>query len=330
MSDTLQVQFGKARDLIQGASSIVIFTHVSPDADAFGSSCGLQIALQQAGKQVTCYNPDIDQSDYEFIPGVKDVRAFPEENTQPDIIVVCDCGELSRIGSELVAWVSQKSVPIVNIDHHITNDSFGTVNIVGTDFSSTAELVTVFLEFADIAIPPNCAEALLTGIVGDTGCFRYRSATSDTLRRAAALIDNGARLANVTDHLYGSVSLASIRLEALALGKLELLAGGKVAGVVITQSDLQDAQANSDDAGHLTEKIRDIEGVVVAYTIRWRDGVWKVSLRTANPNVDLARVAQNFGGGGHKAAAAFRFSRELHEMLPRLQAELIESLTAVA
>jgi phosphoesterase RecJ-like protein len=255
---------------------------------------------------------------------------------QPDLIITCDSGELNRVGDELEQWVLLKGeTPLINIDHHESNNNFGTINVVETGASSTSELVVDLFHVwkgtldAGIEMPKEAAECLLAGILGDTGAFRYRSTTAETLEKSAELIRAGARLDYLTNHLFGSVPLSTVKMNGIGLQKMRTLCGGRIAGVAITEEDYATVGGGPADAEELAELFRDIEGVEVAYSLRWVDGKWKASLRTARADVDLAAVATSFGGGGHRAAAAFRASGELSDILTRLECSLEKALPEV-
>jgi phosphoesterase RecJ-like protein len=325
--------------LISESHSIAILSHFNPDPDAYGSSCGLAHIVRSIMPicDVRVFNEDADtaQERLAFLSGAEDVSASPGD-FQPALIITCDSGELNRVGDELEQWVLlNQEVPLINIDHHESNNNFGTINVVQTGASSTSELVVDLFRVwndtrdARIEMPNEAAECLLAGILGDTGAFRYRSTTADTLEKSAYLIRAGARLDYLTNHLFGSVPISTMKMNGIGLQKMRTLCGGRIAGVAITDEDYATVGGGPKDAEELAELFRDIEGVEVSYSLRWVDGKWKASLRTARADVDLAAVATSFGGGGHRAAAAFRASGELSDILTRLECALEKALLEV-
>lgn len=321
---------------ITESQSIAILSHFNPDPDAYGSSCGLAHIIRSCMPtcDVRVFNEDADtaRERLAFLSGSESVSSSPE-GFQPTLIITCDSGELNRVGDDLEQWVlSKSSTPIINIDHHESNNNFGTINVVNTGASSTSELVMDLFHVWSGSLddgfnmPKDGAECLLAGILGDTGAFRYRSTTADTLEKSAALIRAGARLDYLTNHLFGSVPLSTVKMNGIGLQKMRTLCGGRIAGVAITEEDYATVSGGPGDAEELAELFRDIEGVEVAYSLRWVDGKWKASLRTARADVNLAAVATSFGGGGHRAAAAFRASGELNDILTRLESALEKAL----
>jgi len=321
-----------AVEVISKSSSIAILSHISPDPDAYGSSCGLAHIIRQSlpSCDVRLFNEDADaaRERLAFLPGAESVD-HETESWCPDLFITCDAGELNRVGDRLEQWVvSNKNVPLINIDHHESNNNFGTVNVVDTKASSTSELVIdLFHEWKTSSdskslLPKNAAECLLAGILGDTGAFRYRSTTADTLEKSAELLRSGARLDVLTRHLFGSVPLSTVKMNGIGFQKMRTLCDGRIAGVAITEEDYKRVAGGPEDAEELAELLRDIEGVEISYSVRWFDGKWKASLRTSRADVDLAAVSTSFGGGGHRAAAAFRASGALNDIVARLESAL--------
>lgn len=325
----LASEMESALQLLSRSKSVFIFSHVNPDPDAYGSSCGLQKLLQanDPQKTVTVFNPDGVLERQAYIPGVREVLHEIDKEGKPDLIVVCDCGELYRVGDEFEQWISASEVPVLNVDHHQSNPLFGSVNFVRTDTSSTSELfVDLYLQWKEqdptLVLPKEACDCWLAGILGDTGGFRYRSASAETLKKAAMLVEQGGRMNELTQHLFGSVPMATLKLQSRAVEQMRVCENGAIVGSCIRQEDYEATGSCSEDADNLVELLRDIEGVVISYTLRWLDGKWKASLRTVSEEIDLATVAKDFGGGGHRAAAAFRIGGDLEEIAERLEAKL--------
>jgi len=309
-------------------SRFVVISHYNPDADAFGSSCALSLLLERLGKEVVCVNETGALSRYMFIPRVDSiVRKMPDDHhggMTPDAIVVCDCGSLHRVGESLFEKVNAIA-PMLNIDHHSSNDLFGTHTYVCPEASSTSELVfDVIVALKDeTLLTPEIATALYAGIVGDTGSFRYQSTSAHTFEVATRLVNAGASPSMVASALFSSNTIASVKLQSAALTDLTLHADGKVAEVVVTTDMLHKYNATQDDTDPLVERARDIEGVEISALIRQDHDIWRVSLRSRTPRYDVSTIASHFGGGGHKCAAAFRWRRSFEELHPLLLKELL-------
>lgn len=321
-------------DFIQKSKRVTVVSHVNPDADAYGSACGLARGIANLGIPVQVCNESGFIARYAVIPGASQVaKALPASFGDDDLVIVCDCGAIERVGETYLSVI--KSAPrMVNIDHHTANALFGHANYVVDGASSTSELVFDLLaqlekrtSRTDI-IDVECAKCLLAGIIGDTGSFRYPSTSAKTFFVAHVLVDRGARPDALTQELFANHSLAAIKLHAEALSGIKLHEQGAFAEVVVTQEMLKRIGADLLDADSLAERARDIEGVKVSALFKQDVDMWRVSLRSRQGAVDVAAVAQHFGGGGHKPAAAFRWRRDLETLQKELRAKIAESLSA--
>jgi phosphoesterase RecJ-like protein len=190
---------------------------------------------------------------------------------------------------------------------------------VDVSASSTCEIIYGIIEDT---LSPEIATNLLAGIYADTGSLRYGNTSKKTLNVASRLLEAGANLALISEKLFGAYSISSVKLQALALSQIRI--ENKVAWVVVTKQMLEEASATSEDADGLAEKGRDIEGVRISASVRYspEEDLWRISLRTHDKSVDLSSVAAEFGGGGHKAAAAFRWRKSYDELESRLFSKL--------
>lgn len=321
---------GKIIKTILDSSNVLIISHYNPDADAYGSSLGLMHLLAKAKKKCKVINESGILRRYKFIPGIENIISAQEIETLdtfiPDCIVITDCGSLERAGLKVKELIKKivslnPKTPIINIDHHVSNDMFGTLNYVVGGGSSTAEVIfSLFNESLKITV--DAAACLLSGIMGDTGSFRYSATTSTTFDIAATLTKLGACPTVIGKGLYGSTSLSSVLLQSEALNKLELLHDKKVGIVTITKDMFAKYQAELDSTDGLVEKVRDIEGVEIAIAVRQDESIWRVSIRSSSNNVNVSNLAGKFGGGGHVQAAAFRWSKDIKELRRRLELEL--------
>jgi phosphoesterase RecJ-like protein len=312
---------------LASAHRIIIVSHTNPDADAYGSSCGLAWGLKALGKSVAVYNDHGFIPRYKVIPGASEVEkgAWPLLESE-DVVVACDCGAAERVGDQLLRNLMEAPC-VINIDHHASNSRFGSLNLVVEEASSTSELIfdvlkgLEALEGRSDIISKEAAECLLSGIIGDTGSFRYPSTTAKTFLVAHELMLRGARPGPLTQELYANQSLVALRLQSEALGAVSVHANG-FAEVVVTQEMLRRTGADILDADSLAERARDIEGVKVSALYKQDTDLWRISLRARQGIADVSAVAQAFGGGGHKAAAAFRWRKDLET----LQRELREAI----
>jgi phosphoesterase RecJ-like protein len=221
---------------------------------------------------------------------------------------------------------------LIDIDHHTSNSLFGHANYVIDGASSTSELVFDILRGLEDRlgrkdiITEASAKCLLAGIIGDTGSFRYPSTSAKTFLVASELMNRGARPDILTQELFANHSLAAIRLQAEAMTGVTILEEGVFAEVVVTQEMVKRLGAELLDADSLAERARDIDGVRVSALFKQDVDMWRVSLRSRQGAVDVAAVAQQFGGGGHKPAAAFRWRRDFETLRAELRAAIKKAL----
>jgi phosphoesterase RecJ-like protein len=316
-------------DAIKASSRVVIVSHTNPDADAYGSSCGLAWALKALGKDVVVHNETGFIPRYNVVPGAAAVVKGAWEPLPPQgLLIVVDCGAIERVGDSLLELA--KAAPhMINIDHHTSNLSFGHLNYVVEGASSTSELVFNLVKALEQSVgrsdllTPEAAGCLMAGIIGDTGSFKYSSTKPSTFLAAYELMNRGARPDLLTQELFANHSLAAVRLQSDAMGAIQVHNGGQFAEVVVTQAMLKKHGADLLDSESLAERARDIEGVKVSALYKEDVDLWRVSLRSRGGVVDVSVIAAAFGGGGHKPAAAFRWRKDF----ATLQQELREAIS---
>ena len=311
----------RVAEAIRANSSFVVVSHYNPDADAYGSSAAVILALRELGKRAVLVNESGLVDRYGWMPGVSEVQTvFPKE--MPECVIVCDCGALDRVGDSIKGAVLGSPL-IINIDHHVSNEGFGAINLVEVGASSTSQVVYGVLAHNSAAITPSVATCLLAGIYGDTGSFRYGSTSQRTFEVALELVKRGAVPHEVASHLFSQVSLAGTMLQSAALLEMQMHEKGAIAELIVPRSHYEKYGAIEEDTAVLCERARDIAGVIISVLIREDEGLWRVSLRTKDKGINLSEIAAAFGGGGHRAAAAFRWRKPLHELrytlLPRLK-----------
>ena len=310
------------------AKRILVVAHFNPDIDAYGSSWGLTLALQQIGKQALCVNHDGLLPRYGFLPGIQALLGdAPKDSSEYDLLVVCDCGDLKRLGDRFATSLARHP-RLMNIDHHISNQSFGKFNLVDPSASSTCEIIYHMLDGLGVAYTPEVATCLLAGIYGDTGCFCYSSTSEQTFRIAAELTAAGASPHSISDSLFQNRSLAACKALGHVLGTMQLRHAGRYATASLDDETLKGFGASGDDTEGLVEELRSIAGVQVSAFFRQSEDYWKVSMRSVNSAFDVSKLAQKFGGGGHTMAAGFRWRGELAELDQRLNQLFLEMLGA--
>ena len=289
---------------IDAARSILVVGHIRPDGDCIGSQVGLAMALEGAGKEVTVWNQDPVPDKLSFLDPDRRVRR-PTPGRDFDLVIATDCAALDRLG-RVLAFLPD-GVPLVNIDHHASNTGYGRFNWVSPGEPSTGELIFDLCKWAGWKVTPAIADCLFTAVSTDTGSFQYPSTTPATLRTAAELVERGASLGRICQEVYQSYPMTRVRLLRHVYTHFRLSDGGQTAYFWLRKRDYARAGASIEESEGLIDHIRAVDGVMVAMVFEEvGDEVTRVSWRSKSPRVDVAAIAQKFGGGGHKAAAGAR------------------------
>lgn len=284
---------------IQSARRILVASHIRPDGDAVGSLLGLGLCLITAGKQVEMVLTDGVPANFRFLAGSGLVRKYAEGSF--DYRIVVDASELGRVGRAL----DGQAPTDLNIDHHITNEYFGRRNLVISDAAATAEILTRYMPELGLSITPEAANALLTGMVTDTIGFRTKNVTPDVLRVAASLMEHGANLAGVYYSSLVSRSFAAARFWGNGLSRVQM--EDEIVWTTLTLADRRATSYPGRDDADLINMLSAVEGVDIAiiFVEQSAERV-KISWRLcgqADIDADVAEIAKQFGGGGHRAAA---------------------------
>jgi len=306
---------------IRRAQNILVICHVMPDGDAIGSLLGLGWALHKLGKEHTlaCVDPVPDS--FAYLPGSETIVAHPEGNY--DLVIGLDCSDLKRLG-DAYDQNSLRGVPIINIDHHITNVGFGSVNWVDPDSAATAQMVLTLIERLEVPLDPTMATCLLNGIVTDTRGFRTPNTTPAVMEAATKLMTARASLPEITEQVFNRRPLAVVRLWGKALSAVQL--DGPIIWTEISQAMRQECGLGSDSDDGLVSFLTSVceADVGIVFTEK-DDGTIGVSMRSM-PGIDISGVAMRLGGGGHPQAAGCNLNSSLAEARERVLAELRHSL----
>ncbi|HEY7350255.1 MAG TPA: bifunctional oligoribonuclease/PAP phosphatase NrnA [Ktedonobacterales bacterium] len=309
--DSEQVQAAWA--LMMEAERIALLAHEHPDGDALGAALGLAHVLRGFGKTCVVACADPPPALYAFLPGVTEAQTDLGDEAF-DLVVALDAGELSRYGALYErhrAFLDHALV--VNIDHHVTSEGCGQVNIIDVASAATAEVITLLLMQVGAAISRDAAICLLTGIITDTRAFEFSATTPRTLEAAAHLMRAGAVPADIVKPVYRINSLPKVRLWGQVLSAVESALDGRLVWSVLTEKMLQKSGATADLEDGLPSYLIDIQGAQIAALFKEHpDGCPRVSLRTVHP-YDAAAMAAHFGGGGHVRAAGFAFQGTFDE-----------------
>jgi phosphoesterase RecJ-like protein len=292
---------------IRSARVVLTVCHENPEADALGSALAVALAVEELGGRATPVCADPVPQMYDFMPRIDRFRQDPDPALAYDLIVVGDCGDLERIGPVLGrnAEVFGR-VPIVNIDHHISNTGFGAVDWIDATAAATCEMDTLLMPA--LGVPLSAADgaiaaALIAGVVIDTANFQHPNVTPRTLRVAAELVAVGAPLARTARLLYRTKPNRQIKLFGLVLGRLEEDLDGRLVWSAVHETDYAESGANVQDTEGLSDLLsQSAEGALVI-VFRQNGDKTKISVRTRDGGLDATVLTGAFGGGGHARAA---------------------------
>lgn len=300
--------------------------HVRPDGDCIGSQLAMTLALQAQGKEVVCWNEDAVPSKLRFLDPDRLLKK-PQANGDFDCVIALDCACVERLG-RTAQYIERRRV-LLNIDHHPSNTRYGDINWVAARVPSTGELVFRLLKEMGWPITPHIADCLFTAVSTDTGSFQYPTTLPSTYHVAAELVKRGANLARICDEVYQSYSLSRVRLVRHLYNKFRLTHRDRIAYFWLKQADFARTGAAKEDAEGLIDHIRAIEPVVVAIVFEEVEPeLIRVSFRSKRPEVDVNKIASQFGGGGHAAAAGARLPGSPLSVQRRVLAAVRKALDA--
>lgn len=306
--------FDQARELLRTAQRIVILSHRNPDADAIGANLALREVLENMGKVVSSACVDAPPENCRFL---RKAETFINDFNPADfdLIVTVDCGGHKQMAFHETKpeLLDRNKTLLLNIDHHPSNDYFGTVNVVMPDAPATCFMLFLLFSYCQWQITPSVATALLHGLYYDTGSFQHNNTTSTGLRIAARLLALGADHARSVKEQFHTHSLPQLRLWGRAMERLSL--NSKEAAITaLTESDYHAVQAQKEDISGLINYLAHASPAKFSLLLTedW-NGHIKGSMRTQNPDVDLTQIAGLFGGGGHKKASGFTIPGRLAE-----------------
>jgi phosphoesterase RecJ-like protein len=313
---------------LQRHDRFLLTTHENPDGDALGSLLGMQLILEQLGKDSVMFM-DANQFplpyEYQRMPLDKVLREVPAD-LDDRVVVFLDCGNIDRMP---VDFLHEAHLHVLNIDHHHDNTRFGEANLVVGDASCTAEILWDLARDLGVELTPEIAEALYIALVTDTGKFMFENTTPKAHEMAADLIESGVQPQEAHRKLYEGLPFARLQLLSRALNAVQRFDGGRLTLTHLTREDFSNSNAVESDSEGVVDHLRGVEDTIVAALVRELldvDGRRKVSLRATDKRVDVSIIARGLGGGGHRQAAGFTTDVPLDELIERLRREISEQL----
>jgi len=327
-TQVLKSELKKIEDIIREAGSIAIFGHLAPDGDCVGSILGAYMKLKKLGKDVDVYLTDPVPDVYKYLPRSDEIKHEVVEGKSYDVLLTIDLTGENRIGQ---VWEDARrqsqGAKVLVIDHHVSNERFGDINVVDTDAAAAAEIIYFFFE--DI-IDGDIAQALMNGIMTDSGFLAYESVKSRTVQVVRKLREYGASIAIVRENLNRWNRFGKIHLWGRGFARAEEVAGGKGVVSYLTREDLYQTGTFDEDTAGLVSVLRSPDGVYAVALLSEpydedRDEV-RISFRSSAP-IEVHILAREFGGGGHPRAAGARVQGEsLSSVLERVKKRLAEEL----
>lgn len=304
---------------IKEANSIVILTHETPDGDAIGSALATKIALKQLGKEADVIIPEYSKC-FNFLPEANEIKKI-SENKNYDLAISVDCADFKRLVSGEEYFETAKNT--INIDHHSSNAMFANLNFVNPVSPANCEVLAGMFQYFGLDITQDVGTCLLTGIITDTGGFRYSGVTAETFEFAAELLRKGVNIPEIFKKVLDTKTKANFELTKIICDRMEFLENGKISFTYMNIEDEKKSNAETGDHEGLVEIGRDIDGVEVSIFIREKEGQngYKVSLRS-NDYVNVSDVAMRFGGGGHPKAAGCFIAGTIQEVKEKIVVEL--------
>ncbi len=319
---------------LRAASKLIVVTHENPDGDALGSLIAMQEILTALGKDSAMFiaaNEFPLPNEYRFLPLPGLVSAPPDDLAERTIVFL-DCGNLERNPAEAL---QKPGAHILNIDHHHDNTRFGTVNLVDSGASCTAEIVWDLMHGLGIEVTVTIAEALYIGLITDTGRFMYENTGPRAHLMAAELIEAGVEPHEIYRRVYEGLPYGKLALLARGLANIERFDEGTLTMTALTAEDFSESEAEESYSEGVIDHLRALQGTAVSALVRDRMGEGdsatvqrKVSLRASDDRVDVSAIAREQGGGGHRQAAGFSTTLEWDELVAFLRRAVAEQLAS--
>lgn len=294
--------------LIEKYRSFVIIMHEQPDGDTIACSLAFASALRQKGKQVICVSKDSIPKPFRFLPGIAQIQNDFLAGDY-EVMLLLDCGDLKRTGfPDRVKSFAKTRKRVIHIDHHQKSDLYKLANyrLFDGTASATSEVLYPLFQELGVVIDSDMATCLLTSLYYDTGAFKHANTTDRVLKLAAQLMHMGGRLRDITKHVELTKSVPSLKLWGIALARAKKNNQLGIVTSLVTQSDIKRCKATENDVAGIVNLLNAVPDAKAAILLtEMPDNSIRASLRTESATVDVARLAEYFGGGGLRRASGF-------------------------
>lgn len=314
-------------ETLKDAQTVGITGHIRPDGDCVGSCMGLYNYLADN-------MPELDVSVYLEQPGeefgyinkLEVIKNEPDSGKHFDVFIVLDCSSLDRIEPFVSCY--ENADKTICIDHHVSNQSFADINLIDGKASSTCEVLYRTLE--DDKISKSTAECIYTGIIHDTGVFKYSATSAETMMIAGKMMEKGIDYSDIIDNSFYKKTYIQNQILGRALLESVLFYEGRCIFSLVTQNEMDFYGVTGKELGGIIEQLRLTEGVEVAiFLYETGENEYKVSMRSKKI-IDVSRIAVSFGGGGHIRAAGFTAKGTVHNIINSIGAQIEEQYMAVS
>lgn len=310
-------------ELIEKHERFAVTSHIRPDGDSLGSSLALCWILRGLGKNAEVIMCDQVPHAYAKLPGADDVRVVPDVDRSYDAVFVIECSDVTRPGLPKL-----KDQFVVNIDHHSTTALFGNVNWIDSTAAAVGEMIYNLAKAIGARITPELASCVYAALLTDTGSFHFSNTTERTFKIASELVRHGAQPAKLSQAIFYSHPYGKVKLVGAVLATLQRDESGRIAWITMTRDAMSESGASEEDTdGIINYPLTIGEVEAAAFFRELPNSTYRISLRSKN-RVNVARVAEQFGGGGHCNAAGFTMVADYDELTREVIAKLKDAVAA--
>lgn len=311
---------------LKKAETILVVSHMRPDADALGSTLAFTIYLQSLGKNVTAWNEDGVPEKFHYLP---QHHLLTKPSATPgsfDVVLVLDNSNKKRVGTPMAA-IAHAGLWI-NIDHHISNEIFADLNYVDPTAPATGQILFEYFETLGIPITSDIAGNLFAAISTDTGSFQYRGTDRRTFHAASRLVESGVNVADLSMAMYDSQPRRRLNLLRHALNTAEFMCDDQLVAFSLSLAEVAELGVLPEDNEGIIDHLRSVDSVVAAvFYEELNDGLVRVSARSKDPRVNVSTICSRFGGGGHPLAAGTRIRGSLAEISEKFNQALCDAIS---
>ncbi len=313
----------KIIEVLKEADHFYLISHMQPDGDSIGSLLAMGEGLKSMGKQVRMFTPGYIPRKYSFLKGAGQVKHDIEDCDPGITAVILDSSDADRLGIFKESFMECRT--IINIDHHVTNQWFGTLNLVDSDASATGEIIYHLLKEIGAPIDYYVAEALYVAISTDTGSFKYENTMPGTHRVVAGLLDKGLSPGALSQRIFDERPLSFYVMLREAISSLEMYGNRKIAVMTLSKDIRQRSGASADELEGIVNYTRNIEGIELGILFYVENG-GEVKVGFRSKTVDVSVLAGRLNGGGHARAAGCRLYEDYGTVKEKVLAESLKML----